>query len=192
MTAPTTAPQDLMPPGPPPAMPDTPPPLAPEVAGPAPTLSDVALSGPAKPTEAEMEPDAPPMTPEQIIGVVAELSAFGLPGGLADAYKDDFKSNPIVQLGVQMSGLTDALAAYGMTAGGGKMPEWLSVALGVAVLGYGIHTTRSKYVPHQLQGDPAGEAAEAAGGGFAGAGLGTPLQTTNIGFSGTGTGGGGD
>ncbi|MCD0174748.1 hypothetical protein IHN32_02110 [Deinococcus sp. 14RED07] len=192
MTAPTTAPQDLMPPGPPPPMPDAPPPLAPEVAGPTPTLSDVALSGPAKPTETETEPDAPPMTPEQIIGVVAEFSAFGLPGGLADAYKDDFKSNPIVQLGVQMSGLTNALAAYGMTAGGGKMPEWLSVALGVAVLGYGIQTTRSKYVPHQLQGDPAGEAAEAAGGGFAGAGLGTPLQTTNIGFSGTGTGGSGD
>ncbi|WP_172418079.1 hypothetical protein [Deinococcus indicus] len=192
MTAPTTAPQDLMPPGPPPPMPDAPPPLAPEVTGPVPTLSDVALSGPAKPTEAETEPDAPPMTPEQIIGVVAEFSAFGLPGGLADAYKNDFKSNPIVQLGVQMSGLTNALAAYGMTAGGGKMPEWLSVALGVAVLGYGIQTTRSKYVPHQLQGDPAGEAAEAAAGGFAGAGLGTPLQTTNIGFSGTGTGGGGD
>ncbi|MVN89381.1 hypothetical protein GO986_21840 [Deinococcus sp. HMF7620] len=130
-------------------MPEVAPPLPPELSGPAPSLADAAVEGTLKPSAAvEDEPPAPPMTPAQIIGVVAELSAFGLPAGIADAYKEEYRSNPLVQLGVQMSGLTDALAAYGMTAGGGKMPEWLSVALGVAVLGYGVYTTRSKYPAH--------------------------------------------
>ncbi|MXV18614.1 hypothetical protein [Deinococcus xianganensis] len=181
-----------IPPGPPPVMPEAPPPPLPDevLNGPAPTLNDVALPGSSQAAAQEDEPDAPPMTPEQIIGVVAELSAFGLPPELATRYKAEYKSNPLVQLGVQFSGLTDALAAYGMTAGGGKMPEWLSVALGVAVLGYGVYATRSKYAPQPFD-DPAA-AAPGADGGFAGAGISTPLQATNLGFSGSGAGGTGD
>lgn len=171
----------LPPPGPLPELPDTPP-LAPELTGP--TLSDAALSGaPASPAVQE-EPEAPPMTPEQIIGLVAEVSAFGLPAGISQAYKDDFKENPIVNLGVHASGLAEALAAYGVTAGGGKLPEWLSVLLGVGVLGYGIYATRSKYV-QPVQPFPAA-AEETPAGDFGVAGVSTPLSTTNIGFSNAG------
>ncbi|WP_034383159.1 hypothetical protein [Deinococcus sp. YIM 77859] len=192
MTA--AAPEILsFPPGPPPSVPDAPP-LAEELTAPpipGPTLADAALGTPPAPESGAPEvPDAPPMSPEQIIGVVAELSAFGLPQGLADAYKDDFKSNPLVAFGVQASGLADALAAYGLTAGGGKLPEWLSVSLGVVVLGWGVYTTRSKYVkPLEHAARPA---EEVAGAGFAGAGHGTPLAATNIGFSGAGAGGSGE
>lgn len=158
---------------------------------PGPTLAGAVVGDVAsKKDAAPEEPEAPPMTPEQIIGVVAELSAFGLPAGLADAYKDDFKTNPLVALGVQFSGLADALAAYGVTGAGGKMPEWLSVSLGIAVLGYGVYTTRSKYVPHETQLPAATEAAPAGDAGFAGAGYGAPLSQTDFGFSDAGQRGG--
>ncbi len=145
-----------------------------------PTLNDAAISG--IPTPETPVPNAPPMTPEQIIGVVAEMSAFGLPTGVAEAYKEDYKNNPMIQLGVQMSGLTEALAAYGVTAGGGKLPDWLSVALGVTVLGYGVYTTRNKYAPFQSVSTSAEQTEENPVDGFSSAGLGTPIQTTNIGF----------
>lgn len=179
--------QDVdLPAGPPPAVPDDlPPPLPDELAGPPPTLSDAALSGPAPAAAAEQEVDAPPMSSEQIIGLVAEISAFGLPPAVADAYKEDYKTNPLVHLGVQMSGLADALAAYGLTSGGGKLPEWLSVSIGVAVLGYGVYSTRSKYAPiTQLEVPRVSE--EVAAGGFDLAGGGTPVSTTNLGFAGAG------
>lgn len=198
MTA-ATAPDNLsFPPGPPPVMPAEP--LAAELgnsptaisgggfggaATPGPTLADAALSGaPEAAPSAPQAPDAPPMSPEQIIGVVAELSAFGMPAGVAAAYKDDFKNNPLVAFGVQASGLAEALAAYGVTAGGGKLPEWLSVTLGIAVLGYGVYSTRSKYV--QPLDHVARAAEEADGAGFAGAGFGPALSSADIGFSGTG------
>lgn len=189
MTA-ATVPDNLsFPSGPPPSVPEAPP-LADELTAPpvpGPTLADAALGTPPAPESGA--PDAPPMSPEQIIGVVAELSAFGLPAGLADAYKADFKNNPLVAFGVQASGLADALAAYGLTAGGGKLPEWLSVSLGVVVLGWGVYTTRSKYV--QPLEHAARTAEEVAGTGFAGAGYGTPLSATNIGFHHSGDAGGG-
>ncbi|WP_168734696.1 hypothetical protein [Deinococcus sp. KSM4-11] len=180
------------PPGPAPALPDTPPPADELNPTPGPTLAGAVVGDvPTKATAAAPEePEAPPMTPDQIIGVVAELSAFGLPAGLAEAYKDDFKHNQLVALGVQFSGLADALAAYGVTGAGGKMPEWLSVALGVAVLGYGVYSTRSKYV--ESLPTPAPEAATGAAGGFAGAGFGPSLSSADLGFSGAGEGGRGE
>lgn len=180
-----------------PEMPSAPPaelpPLADELAAvpmSGPTLADAALSSPpATSMGAPEESEAPPMTPEQIIGLVSELSAFGLPAGLAAAYKEDFKSNSLVQLGVQFSGLAEALAAYGMTGAGGKMPEWLSVALGVAVLGYGVYSTRSKYV--ETLPDASRRAEEMGGAGFDPAGYSNPVPSSDFGFSGAGEGSGG-
>lgn len=187
MTAPAiTTP---FPAGPAPALPDAPP-LADELNSPVPgpTLAGAALGESVKPAEGAPEvPDAPPMTPEQIIGLVAEVSAFGLPQELAQAYKDDFKGNPLVALGVQFSGLADALAAYGLTGAGGKMPEWLSVSLGIAVLGYGVYSTRSKYVPAAVPSP----AEEGAAGGFAGAGFDPVVSSADFGFAGSGEGSGG-
>ena len=186
MTSPTktdvqdATPVNLPPPGPAPELPETPP-LPPELSGP--TLGDAVVSGSPDVQEADVQ-EQPPLSPEQIIGLVAELSAFGLPASVSTAYKDDFKSNPIVNLGVQASGLADALAAYGISAGGGKLPEWLSVLLGVGVLGYGIFSTRSKY-GQPVQFIPTGTE-ETPGGDFAPAGVGTPLSTTNIGFTNSG------
>lgn len=178
---PTNAPHQDVLTGPPTGLPDgPPPPLADELTGPAPTLQDAVLSGSPTPADDAPEVDAPPMTPEQIIGLVAEVSAFGLPPKIAEAYKDDYRNNPMVNLGVQMSGLADALAAYGLTSGGGKLPEWLSVALGISVLGYGVFTTRNKYVS-QLEVPRVPE--EGPDAGFGAAGVSTPLQATNLGFS---------
>jgi len=144
-----------------------------------PTLSDAELGG--APASAEQVAAAdPPMTNEQIIGLVAQLSAFGLPPELAAAYAADFTSNPLVQLGVQFAGLADALAEYGLTSGSGKLPAWMSVLLGVGVLGYGVYTTRGKYAPHT---EPAA-AAPGTPGAFGIAGGGTPLQATDLGYGG--------
>lgn len=110
-----------------------------------PTLGDAVIGG----MESALTPDAvaaPPMTPDQIIGLVAELSSLTVPGAVKGAYKADYISNELVRWGVDASGLAEALAEYGISAGGGKMPPWLSVILGTMALGYGIYATRSKYV----------------------------------------------
>lgn len=151
----------------------------------APTLQDAELDAFATPGStpggAPLAPAPPPMTNDQIIGLVAQLSSFGLPPELAAAFADDFQANPLVQLGVQFTGLADALAEYGLTSGSGKLPAWLAVLLGVSVLGYGVYTTRGKYAPDT---DSSAAAAGAAGPfGFAGAG--TPLQTTDLGYGGS-------
>lgn len=193
MTAPTAVqetPAPTIPLGPAPSLPDTPPTLVDETpsAG-GPSLADAALDS-APETGAPLDaPDAPPMTAEQIIGLVAELSAVGMPPKVATAYKDDFKANPLVNFGVEASGLADALAEYGLTAGGGKLPAWMSVLLGVSVLGYGVYSTRSKYVQPDEHAPRAAE--EAGADGFDIAGVSTPLSATNIGFSNAGNQGGG-
>lgn len=110
-----------------------------------PTLGDAVIGG----AESALTPDAvaaPPMSPEQIIGLVAELSSLTVPAGVKSAYKTDYANNELVRWGVDASGLAEALAEYGISAGGGKMPPWLSVILGTMALGYGVYATRSKYV----------------------------------------------
>lgn len=145
-------------------------PVMPEMpAADVPTLGDAVIGG----MESALAPDAvaaPPMSPEQIIGLVAELSSLTVPGAVKSAYKADYTSNELVRWGVDASGLAEALAEYGISAGGGKMPPWLSVILGTMALGYGIYATRSKYVitiTEQFE-QTENDASTGSGGGFSG------------------------
>lgn len=112
-----------------------------------PTLNDAATGSDYQEHHApEPEPEAPPLTNDQIMGLVAEVSSVGLKKDDSDAYKAEFMNNQMIKFGLDAAGLSDALAAYGINAQGGKLPEWLSLLLGVSVLGYGIYSVRGKYV----------------------------------------------
>ena len=91
-----------------------------------------------------------PMSPEMLIGAVAQISSIGLGGATRQLYVAEFQNNPVVQLGVEMSQITETLAEMGFGAGGGKMPSWLSLALGLGALSAGVVMTRGK-VQHHAQ-----------------------------------------
>ncbi len=183
MTAATHAPIPNLPPIGDSNLFDSPAPTPMDVAGP--TLDDTTLGTPVAAGTPAVEQAAPAMTNEQIIGLVAQLSSFGLPPELAAAYAEDFQANSLVQLGVQFSGLADALAEYGLTSGSGKLPPWMAVLLGVTALGYGVYTTRGKYAP----APDTTAAAQGAADSFGIAGGGTPLQAADIGYAGESAGG---
>jgi hypothetical protein len=146
---------------------------------PGPTLADAASLGPVSGGPGPAAPlveEAEPLTNTQIIGLVSELTAFGLAPELAESYKQEFQSNALVNAGVQLSGLSNALAAYGLTSGSGTLPPWLSMIIGVSALGYGVYSIRSKYGP--LPFGPA--ATELDPGPFDRAGLGAAVPPSDI------------
>jgi hypothetical protein len=91
------------------------------------------------------EPPAKPMTTTQLLGAVGMFSSFGLPPEVAASYRNDLENDQTLSFLLEMLGLADALAAYGIGAGGGKMPDWLKVILGAGVLGWFLYQKRGKY-----------------------------------------------
>ncbi len=96
----------------------------------------------------ETTPPAPPppaMTNQQILGMVALLSSMGLPPEVAESYKKDLTEDFMLSMFLEMSGLADGLAEYGIGGGGGVMPAWMKVILGTAALGFFVWQKRAKY-----------------------------------------------
>ncbi|GEM45316.1 hypothetical protein [Deinococcus cellulosilyticus] len=124
------------------------------------SLADAALQGTSDPQHEEQEEpyveEAVPFSPDDLIGLVGELSSIDLPADQRQAYMAELAASPIVKMGVHMSGITDALAKYGIGAGGGALPDWAKVLIGVGALGYGVATLRRKYAPQDKDsiGDP--------------------------------------
>lgn len=110
-----------------------------------------AVSGSAEPSESPAESHVPeaaaPFTDDDLIGLVAELSSLDLPADLREAYQEDFKNQQMVQFGVRLSGVSEALAKYGIGSGGGALPDWAKVLVGVGALAFGVATCRRKYAP---------------------------------------------
>ena len=100
---------------------------------------DAPTSPPAKPVKVE------PMSTQQILGLVALASSFGLPPMDAEEYRADLTGDITILWLLEMTGLSAALAEMGVSADGGKLPPWLSALLGVGVLGYAVYTKRGKY-----------------------------------------------
>lgn len=99
----------------------------------------------APPEHVPHEEPVQPLTTEQIVGVVALVSKSGLPPDVGEAYKQDLENNQSLKQILDMVGLADALAEYGIGAAGGRLPPWASLILGVGALGYTIWSTRQKY-----------------------------------------------
>ncbi|HEX2864576.1 MAG TPA: hypothetical protein VHN99_08395, partial [Deinococcales bacterium] len=97
------------------------------------------VAPPAKPVKVE------PMSTQQIMGLVALASSFGLQPADAEAYRRDFAGDVTIAWLLEMTGLASALAEMGVSADGGKLPPWLSALLGVGVLGYAVYTKRGQY-----------------------------------------------
>jgi hypothetical protein len=113
------------------------------------TLDDALTD--ALPTAGETEPQpqveepAKPMTTAQVLGAVGMFSSFGLPPEVAESYRKDLEGDVTLTFLLEMLGLADALASYGIGAGGGKMPDWLKVVLGTGVLGFFLYQKRMRY-----------------------------------------------
>lgn len=88
---------------------------------------------------------AKPMTTAQILGALGMFSSFGLQPEEAASYRADLEGDMTLVFLLEMLGLADALASYGIGSGGGKMPDWLKVALGTGVLGFFLWQKRGKY-----------------------------------------------
>ncbi len=130
------------------------------------TLSDAVSSGAIPTGESETSPPpeepAKPMTTAQLVGAVAMFSSFGLPPEIAQSYKLDLEQDVTLNFLLEMLGLADALASYGIGAGGGKMPEWLKLILGTGVLGFFLYQKRVKY--EQIKAAPVVETGVSGGG----------------------------
>jgi hypothetical protein len=110
------------------------------------TTLDDAISN-VGPTPETMPPAPPPpaMTNQQILGMVALLSSMGLPSEVAESYKKDLTEDFMLSMFLEMSGLAEGLAEYGIGGGGGVMPAWMKVILGTAALGFFVWQKRAKY-----------------------------------------------
>jgi hypothetical protein len=113
-----------------------------------PTLSGAVEAPPAP--DAKPEPEAPevkaePISSEQILVLVAQISAFGLSPAESRAYIEGLTSDGMILLLLRMSQLEQTLADMGISLGSGKLPQWLSLTLGLGALGLGIWSHRSRF-----------------------------------------------
>jgi hypothetical protein len=144
------------------------------------SLSDTITDTPPNAPDAAPEPETPPQPPisnQQILGMTAMFSSFGLPPEVAESYRKDLTEDFMLQMFLEMSGLASGLAEYGIGGSGGSMPAWMKVVLGTAALGFFVWQKRAKY--GSINQEPAPVAAGAGNTGFAGAwGFGQQPQET--------------
>jgi hypothetical protein len=103
------------------------------------------------------------LSADDILAIVASASAFGLNDRDAEAYMTGLQNDPMIRYGLRMSQLEKTLARLGLTMGGGELPTWLSVSLGLGVLGFGVYQHRSRYgasTPAQFNPVQASEVAD--------------------------------
>jgi hypothetical protein len=113
-----------------------------------PTLAGAVEAPPAP--ESKPEPETPEVKPEaisseQILMLVAQVSAFGLSPAESRAYIEGLTSDGMILLLLRMSQLEQTLADMGISLGSGKLPPWLSLSLGLGALGLGIWSHRSRF-----------------------------------------------
>jgi hypothetical protein len=87
------------------------------------------------------------LTADDIMGIVCAAGSFGLSDEDAKSFEESFMSDRILRTGLRMSQLEKTLAKMGITLGGGELPTWLSVSLGLGVLGYGVYSHRLRFAP---------------------------------------------
>lgn len=151
------------------APPDNSPILRPApVAGP--SLDDAAL-GAAPTTETAPGPEgqaSAPMTTEQVVGVLAMLTSFGLPPERAEHYRKELEADGNLAFSLEVIEFADALAEYGI-GNAGKMPAWVRLLLGVGIVGFAVMAARGKYAKNTddhggAGGGHTGQRADAEGG----------------------------
>lgn len=133
-----------------------------------PSLDDAAV-GAAPATELPPEKKAAgPMTTEQVVGVLAMLTSFGLPPERAEYYRKELEADSNLAFSLEVIEFADALAEYGIS-NAGKMPAWVRLILGAGIVGFAVMAARGKHAKnsddHGGAGDGhAGQRADAAGG----------------------------
>ncbi len=140
---------------------------APEVVAPGTAQPDPNAQAKADDREGLVQTDA--LSADDILAIVASASAFGMNEREAEAYMTGLQNDPMIRYGLRMSQLEKTLARLGLTMGGGELPIWLSVSLGLGVLGFGVYQHRSRYGTSEkpVQPDPV-QASEVDDGGPAG------------------------
>jgi hypothetical protein len=117
-------------------------------ANPIETLEDAVSTDTPEPDPTAQQPQeeaAKPFNTAQLLGAVAMFSSVGLPPEVAESYRKDLETDITLAFLLEMIGLAEGLAAYGIGAAGGKMPDWLKVLLGTGVLGFFLYQKRGKY-----------------------------------------------
>ena len=138
----------------------------PPVAGP--SLDDAALGATPAVETAPPEGKTPaPMTTEQVVGVLAMLTSFGLSPERAEHYRRELEADGNLAFSLEVIEFADALAEYGIS-NAGKMPAWVRLMLGAGIVGFAVMAARGKYAKntddHGAGGGHAGQRADAEGG----------------------------
>lgn len=149
----------------------------PDAPTPAPTLAD-AVEGEQESEEQTVERSGKTLklSNRQIHGFVAGLSARTLPADVRKSYVEDFMGDADVMDALDAVDMAGALAEYGLTFNGGKLPPWMALIAGTAVLGFAVYSKRGKYVQDvelapRPQQDPAGGRVDGGGAGTPGTAL---------------------